>query len=749
MRLYEGQTRFDLIYGTVNVNSQADDSQLTVGVMKNNTSYTSVGCDTTGGQSPPVSTGQLLAFSVLPCVTATPTNTPLVSDTPTNTATPTNTPDPCAPVWSVVSSPNPGTDNNFLYGVAVVSANDVWAVGYYLNGGTNQTLIEHWDGTSWSVVSSPNVGTGNNDLNGVAVVSATDVWAVGSYNNGSGDQTLVEHWNGTAWSVVSSPNPGTTYDDLGGVAVVSTNDVWAVGSYSNSSGGQTLVEHWNGTSWSVVASPNPTTNGSFFYAVAAVSVNDVWAVGFYYNNSFAPQTLVEHWNGTSWSVVSSPNVGTGDSLFGVAAVSANDVWAVGYYANGGSGVTRTLVEHWNGSSWSVVSSPNVGTGANVLNGVAVASANDVWAVGSYSNSSGALQTLVEHWNGTSWSVVSSPNMGAGDYLFGVAVVSATDVWAVGDYGNGGGAFQTLVEHWNGTAWSVVSSPNVGKLRGVAAVSANDVWAVGGTTQTLVEHYVYPCGTPTNTPTATPPAATPTNTPIPTNTPTPCPPVWSVVSSPNVGTGDNVLNGVAVVSATDVWAVGYYFINSFTQQTLIEHWNGTSWSVVESPPVGPIIILNAVAVVSSNDVWAVGYNNSCVPECMGQTLIEHWNGTVWSVVPSPNPGAGDNALQGVAVVSANDVWAVGSYQNVSASAYLTLVEHWNGTAWSVVPSPNVGTNPNQLYGVGVVSANNVWAVGYRDYLTLVEHWNGTAWSVVPSPNGDGDPPSTGWLKRGHS
>src|SRR5207248_11711462 len=51
---------------------------------------------------------------------------------PGSVGTPSNTPAPCAPVWSVVSSPNLTNGNN-LNGVAAVSTNDVWAVGSYVN----------------------------------------------------------------------------------------------------------------------------------------------------------------------------------------------------------------------------------------------------------------------------------------------------------------------------------------------------------------------------------------------------------------------------------------------------------------------------------------------------------------------------------------------------------------------------------------------------------------------------------------
>src|SRR5206468_5389259 len=126
-----------------------------------------------------------------------------------------------------------------------------------------------------------------------------------------------------------------------------------------------------------------------------------------------------------------------------------------------------------GSSWSVVPSPSPGTIDNTLNAVAAVSANDVWATGDYENSSGGSQPLFEHWNGSSWSVVTGPSVVDG-YFYGLAAVSANDVWAVG------GANQTLTAHWDGSSWSIVPSPNPygagSGLYAVAAVSATDVWA---------------------------------------------------------------------------------------------------------------------------------------------------------------------------------------------------------------------------------------------------------------------------------
>src|SRR5438876_2306731 len=102
------------------------------------------------------------------------------------------------------------------------------------------------------------------------------------------------------------------------------------------------------------------------------------------------------------------------------------------------------------------------------------------------------------------------------------------------------------------------------------------------------------------------------------------------------------------------------------------------------------------MVLANDIWALGFGN------VNGTLIEHWNGTAWSVVPSPNVVG---PLYGVATVSVNDVWAMGF------SGVRTLIEHWDGTSWSVVSSPNVGAGSNQLVRSAAVSANDVWAVGF--------------------------------------
>jgi hypothetical protein len=343
----------------------------------------------------------------------------------------------------------------------------------------------------------------------------------------------------------------------------------------------------------------------------------------------------------AWTGVQPPNVGAGDNkLLGVSTLSACDAWAVGSYSNGTD--QQTLIEHWNGTAWKVVKSPNPGgsSNTNVLNGVAVTSRTDAWAVGSYDSASGT-HALIEHWNGIAWKQVTSP---AGFFLGGVTALSATNAWAVGSTSNST-AIQTLILHWNGTAWKVVQSPN-------------------------------PAG----------------------------------------ASRQNILYSVTATSSRNAWAVGDYSPGA-ELQTLILHWDGKAWRHVPSPNQGgsaQLNILKGVAAASRTSAWAVGRYDSLSQ----QTLIEHWNGTAWKLVKSPNPaGSGNpNLLEGVTAISSSNAWAVGSYYNGIRGATLAL--HWNGTAWKQVATPNPGgsATANIFNGVAATSRTNIWAVGF--------HFNGT-------------------------
>ncbi len=362
-----------------------------------------------------------------------------------------------------------------LWGVTAVSAKNVWAVGYGGVRSSSTTLAEQYNGTSWQVVPTPNpTGATESELAAVSH-KKTSVWAVGYSTNGSTYSTLAEHYNGTSWQIIPTPNPsGATYSGLYAVSVVSATNVWAVGCYGSApcvglavDGGNTLVEHWNGKKWDLVASPNPSGSGrSLLLGVSAVSAKNVWAVGFWDDESTASNdTLVEHYNGTKWKVVASPNLNDAtDRLDTVARVSTRDVWAAGA-GTASSGEAQALTEQWNGSSWQIVTSPTIAYSG--LLGLASVSASDVWVVGC----TGALvyggdilfseppvNPIAEHWNGSRWKAVATPTPAGATktILTGAASASAKNVWSVGSV-SVSGVVQTVIEHWNGSKWTLSAS----------------------------------------------------------------------------------------------------------------------------------------------------------------------------------------------------------------------------------------------------------------------------------------------------
>ncbi len=332
-----------------------------------------------------------------------------------------------------------------------------------------------------------------------------------------------------------------------------------------------------------------------------------------------------------WSVVSAPPAGANATFTGVTTVSDTDAWAVGYrngnaFTNVGA---KVLIDNWNGTAWSQVTTPTTPQNTALLTGVSASSAADAWAVGRSQNNKSSLLGLALHWNGTAWSVSTSFTAALGAFAnVGVADISPADAYATG---NNSSIPRGHLAHWDGTTWSSVTVP------------------------------------------------------LP----------------PNANT-NTTLDAISASGPDNVWAVGT-FLDSANEQfePFSIHFNGSAWAVGPSPVSGGT--LNALQANGPSDVWAVGTSNNA-------TFIQHFNGTAWSVVPSPSAGA-RATLSGVTTSNAaNNVWAVGSFTPAGSTSPQTLTLNWNGTAWSVVPSPN----PASFDGLGAVATNPgnaiVWAVG---------------------------------------
>lgn len=336
-------------------------------------------------------------------------------------------------------------------------------------------------------------------------------------------------------------------------------------------------------------------------------------------------------------------------LYDVTCTRSTSCWAVGYQTK--SGKTRTLIEHWNGSKWSLTASPSVAKSPDTfLRRVSCSARLSCWAVGGATLGSTKQEPIAERWNGRKWSlsVLPEPAGLPADTLAGVSCLSASRCWAAGSAAQdiGAAALRPLAEHWTGKKWSVVparASGSYSELIGVFCRRDTYCWAVGsGAVGSLIERWNGRR--------------------------------WSVAASLPTGGG---LASV-VCSGTDCFATG----NGGYPSAIAARWNGRKWSLTPtaSLPEGTTSVLPGVSCVKSDSCFAVGSANV-------QTLIERWQGSKWVKIKSPNPARQfQSFLIAVSCLSQKACWAVGGSINSTGTAESTLAEHWNGKRWSIVATP---------------------------------------------------------------
>jgi FG-GAP-like repeat len=334
---------------------------------------------------------------------------------------------------------------------------------------------------------------------------------------------------------------------------------------------------------------------------------------------------------------------SGGELTDAACVSASEWWAVGD-VGAATRANQTLIERFDGSVWSIVPSPNQGTSNNGLNGVSMIPGAG-WAVG-YAQMAGTYQPLALQWNGVQWSLASPAAFTSNTLFTDVDTLADGTTWAVGFQTTATGTRSTLIEQESGGAWTQVASPNA-------------------------------------------PAST-----------------------------DNSLMAVSGAQATGLWTVGYW-LSPTGLQPLVLSYDTTqpspTWVLVSGVPAPGQIdtVLTGVDVLSASDVWAVGYYNDGSAD---RPLALHWDGTVWA--NSPIPGAG--LLRNVRAVASDNVWAVGSYYSASLQRYQTLVVHFDGTAWTTVVSADTPAADDQLVGLAANPAGSALAlVGRAGSKPLIE------------------------------
>jgi hypothetical protein len=276
------------------------------------------------------------------------------------------------------------------------------------------------------------------------------------------------------------------------------------------------------------------------------------------------------WRSVDVPIAPSPD----DWLFGVTSISPTDIWAVGGRTPDG----EPTALHWDGAGWSAseplpTGQPPSPRDPASLRAVSASGPNDAWAAGDQH------QPFLVHWAAGAWSVVPVPSAAAGQ-IDDVAAVSPTDAWLAGSPWNHPGT--PTIEHWDGRSWSPVPTPAVptagqgSQVRHLTAVSSRDVWAIGERDHDcLIEHW------DGNR--------------------------WSLVDCPApAGAAETYLTAAAVLSATDIWAVGAWAPHQVGpaiggERALVEHWDGVAWHVMPAPDL--LYPLESVAARSDTDIVA--------------------------------------------------------------------------------------------------------------------------------------------------
>jgi len=360
----------------------------------------------------------------------------------------------------------------------------------------------------------------------------------------------------------------------------------------------------------------------------------------------------------------------------------------------------SAIEAGASSSPSLILSPTPASGTHSwFNDVSCNSRTMCMAVGTRSQKRGPA-ALAELWNGRSWSITGSSkklNVGLG----GIACPGATFCIAVGSVGPPATA-QPLAELWNGSGWQESRVPLPSgtdiSLNSVACSSPRACVAVGQyyTSIRFTFSEIWNGAK------------------------------WHLVATDNPSTVVNALANVSCTSAHACQAVGYDASGQGAPRPLVESWSGGAWSVSPTPilpnpiPDGPPRsgILTGVSCTLATACVAVGYASAPGDT----TLVESWNGSVWSISPSPNPDSVASELNGVSCTNANFCLAVGTESN-NQTSWSTLAELWNGAAWTAIPSADPGALDNSLVRVSCPTPTTCRSVGSTSDATLAESESG--------------------------
>jgi hypothetical protein len=544
---------------------------------------------------------------------------------------------------------------------------------------------------------------GQKHIHLAAVAIAASLFAYLSLGSASADAA--------SWSIQTTPNgSGAEHSTLDDIACEpeSTNACTAVGQQTISGTTSPYAQYWNGSTWvnQTAAVPAGATAGEF-QANHCLSKTSCVAAGSYATKS-GTFSLVESWNGTSWSQQTSPNPGgaTETKLRGVSCKAISACIAVGY--SNASGKWATAMRG-NAGTWTLHTVPKPAEStASELAGVECNSTTSCVAVGAYNTSASVYWAMVAVWNGTEWSLQSVPKPAGAkrSILLDVSCSDASNCTAVGGYMNSSGVQVSFAARWNGSSWTQQTTPNPGGSSNTVLqnISCNDRYSCVAVGDWLNSGIWKPMAQYWNNA------------------------GWSLdtVAIP-AGATFGLFDGVAcrITCLTSGW----YTDSGGKNKTLGEVKEIPSWTL---RTMSEASTKDRIVGISCPEASAcVGVGSEFVSSFVDVSRTFLWNGTSWSASSKPAPaGAMTSKLVNVSCSAAGVCTAVGDYS--TGGPHMPFAARYASGSWTVqsVPFP-AGSSYVELEDVSCASATSCVAVGKRleksVEIPYIAAWNGTSWS----------------------
>jgi hypothetical protein len=358
-----------------------------------------------------------------------------------------------------------------------------------------------------------------------------------------------------------------------------------------------------------------------------------------------------------WHYQPSPSVdGAFNFLTGASTVPGTRVvWAVGSVSPGVTTEQQPLALRWQNGSWSTTPMPD--TNGGELGVVSSPSRGSAWAAGTISH--GTLFPLVMHWRGGRWRQSEIVGQADPGVAAGITARADDDVWLVGSSNLFSGpcspfnSAQQMIQHWDGRRWTTVDAPavpgatasglnGVAQIPGTADLVAVGGACVGGSLVPMVETYDPDSG-------------------------------WTPFT-PGLPDSPNFLS-VAAHSPTDIMVVGVWGGSDTDNSIYSAHFDGTGWTRCDVPEPADTESANlgSIAAVPGTAGAYVATGNRST-EDGNRSFVVGWDGSAWSIMPTPRHGPRDNITAGIAAASATDMTVVGWRTQPQWSATLTLRYH---------------------------------------------------------------------------